>query len=129
MVLSHSLCVKATKYRNAHRLEKRELTSFRVNVSCMRYIFSPWPPKPRVVGSIPASRATFCVFTGRCDYTQLWHTLDFISHDPATILCMDPNVVKARIRQVGNGGGEFALRIESLHFTQSLLIRTIDQAD
>jgi len=42
---------------------------------------------------------------------------------------MDPNVVKARIRQVVNGGGEFALRIESLYFTQSLLIRTIDQAD
>ncbi|HEX4878734.1 MAG TPA: hypothetical protein VFV39_02730 [Limnobacter sp.] len=36
-------------------------------------------------------------------------TLDFISHDPHTLLCMDPNVVKARIRQVVNGGGEFAI--------------------
>lgn len=35
-------------------------------------------------------------------------TLDFISHDPDTILCMNPTVVKARIRQVVNGGGEFA---------------------
>ncbi|WP_394673179.1 hypothetical protein [Limnobacter sp.] len=36
-------------------------------------------------------------------------TLDFISHDPETIFCMNPNVVKARIRQVVNAGGEFAL--------------------
>lgn len=55
MVLSHSLCVKATKHRNAHRLEKRELTSFRVNVSCMRYIFSPWPPKVRSPPAAPFS--------------------------------------------------------------------------
>jgi hypothetical protein len=41
--------------------------------------------------------------------SQAPRTLDFISHDPDTILCMDPNVVKARIRQVVNGGGEFAL--------------------
>jgi len=45
MVLSHSLCVKATVYRNAHCLETRELTSFRVKLSCIRYIFAPWPPK------------------------------------------------------------------------------------
>lgn len=37
--------------------------------------------------------------------SQAPRTLDFISHDPDTILCMDPNVVKARIRQVVNGGG------------------------
>jgi hypothetical protein len=37
------------------------------------------------------------------------HTLDFISHDPQTILCMNPEVVKARIKNVVNGGGEFAL--------------------
>lgn len=36
-------------------------------------------------------------------------TLDFISHDPHVLLCMNPEVVKARIRQVVNGGGEFAL--------------------
>ncbi len=36
-------------------------------------------------------------------------TLDFISHDPHTIVCMNPEVVKARIRQVVNGGGEFAM--------------------
>lgn len=36
-------------------------------------------------------------------------TLDFISHDPHAILCMNPEVVKARIRQVVNGGGEFAM--------------------
>lgn len=41
--------------------------------------------------------------------SQAPRTLDFISHDPDTILCMDPNVVKARIRQVVNGGGEFAM--------------------
>lgn len=41
--------------------------------------------------------------------SQAPRTLDFISHDPHTILCMDPNVVKARIRQVLNGGGEFAM--------------------
>lgn len=36
-------------------------------------------------------------------------TLDFISHDPHTIVCMNPEVVKARIRQVASGGGEFAM--------------------
>lgn len=41
--------------------------------------------------------------------SQAPRTLDFISHDPDTIICMAPNVVKARIRQVVNGGGEFAL--------------------
>lgn len=41
--------------------------------------------------------------------SQAPRTLDFISHDPDTILCMDPNVVKARIRQVVNGGGEFTM--------------------
>ena len=41
--------------------------------------------------------------------SQAPRTLDFISHDPDTILCMDPDVVKARIRQVVNGGGEFAM--------------------
>ncbi|BET27634.1 hypothetical protein EV673_1692 [Limnobacter thiooxidans] len=41
--------------------------------------------------------------------SQAPRTLDFISHDPDTILCMNPTVVKARIRQVVNGGGEFAL--------------------
>jgi len=41
--------------------------------------------------------------------SQAPRTLDFISHDPDTIFCMDPNVVKARIRQVVNGGGEFAM--------------------
>lgn len=33
-------------------------------------------------------------------------TLDFISHDPNTLLCMNPEVVKARIRQaIAMGGG------------------------
>ncbi|MEQ9106246.1 MAG: hypothetical protein RLO04_02125 [Limnobacter sp.] len=41
--------------------------------------------------------------------SQAPRTLDFISHDPQTILCMNPEVVKARIRQVVNGGGEFAM--------------------
>lgn len=41
--------------------------------------------------------------------SQAPRTLDFISHDPDTILCMDPKAVKARIRQVVNGGGEFSL--------------------
>ena len=41
--------------------------------------------------------------------SQAPRTLDFISHDPDTILCMNPTVVKARIREVVNGGGEFAL--------------------
>lgn len=41
--------------------------------------------------------------------SQAPRTLDFISHDPNAILCMNPTVVKARIRQVVNGGGEFAL--------------------
>lgn len=41
--------------------------------------------------------------------SQAPRTLDFISHDPNTILCMNPAVVKARIRQVVNGGGEFAM--------------------
>lgn len=41
--------------------------------------------------------------------SQAPRTLDFISHDPHTILCMNPEVVKARIRQVVNGGGEFAM--------------------
>lgn len=35
-------------------------------------------------------------------------TLDFISHDPHAILCMNPEVVKARIRQVVNGGGVYS---------------------
>lgn len=41
--------------------------------------------------------------------SQAPRTLDFISHNPDTILCMNPAVVKARIRQVVNGGGEFAM--------------------
>ena len=41
--------------------------------------------------------------------SQAPRTLDFISHDPHVLLCMNPEVVKARIRQVVNGGGEFAL--------------------
>lgn len=41
--------------------------------------------------------------------SQAPRTLDFISHDPDTILCMNPTAVKARIRQVVNGGGEFAM--------------------
>lgn len=41
--------------------------------------------------------------------SQAPRTLDFISHDPHTILCMNPEVVKARIRRVINGGGEFAM--------------------
>lgn len=41
--------------------------------------------------------------------SQAPRTLDFISHDPDTILCMDPKAVKARIRQVMNGGSKFSL--------------------
>lgn len=41
--------------------------------------------------------------------SQAPRTLDFISHDPDAIVCMNPTVVKARFRQVVNGGGEFAL--------------------
>lgn len=41
--------------------------------------------------------------------SQAPRTLDFISHDPDTILYMDPKAVKARIRQVVHDGGEFSL--------------------
>jgi len=41
--------------------------------------------------------------------SQAPRTLDFISHDPHVLLCMNPEVVKVRIRQAVNGGGEFAL--------------------
>ncbi|HEX4918651.1 MAG TPA: hypothetical protein VFV43_12195, partial [Limnobacter sp.] len=39
---------------------------------------------------------------------QAPRTLDFISHNPHTIVCMNPQAVLERIRQVVNGGGEFA---------------------